>query len=67
MGKSFGVAVACYLVTELVSKDRILEQTLFKELILEAGLKSAKAIIDVKSKGFCLRTFSGGQMKGSQK
>lgn len=52
MGKSFGVAVACYTITELVSRDGIPAQTLFKGLILEAGFTSAKAIIDVKSKGW---------------
>ncbi len=52
MGKSFGVAVACYTITNVVSRDGIRASDLFKGLILEAGFTSAKAIIDYKSKGW---------------
>ena len=60
MGKSFGVSVACFTITKVVSREGVRASDLFRGLILEAGFTSAKAIIDIKSKGWLPRFLFGG-------
>ena len=45
MGKSFGVAVACYAATELSFADGMPAQSFFKGLIFDSGFTSATDVI----------------------
>jgi len=57
MGKSFGAAVATYMLTELTSREGIPAQKLFKGLILESGFTSIEQLISQRTKGWLPKTF----------
>lgn len=57
MGKSFGAAVAAYMVSELKTRDGSQAQDLFTGLILESAFTSCEDLYTEKFKGWVPKTF----------
>ena len=56
MGKSFGGAVAAYMLTQLSTREGIPANVFFKGLVLESTFTSLKDVIGEKTKGWLPET-----------